>query len=118
MKVLTTLLGFVNGAYMLFDGCYVMLHHKYLGPPQPGPWANLFYCFNVDVFKLGPLFVLWGLAWLLFVVLLWLKPKAGYLTGLLAAVFTLWYLPVGTVVSLAVLLILFTRRSKLRLEIF
>lgn len=50
---------------MLIDGIYVIINGKYIGPPKPGPWANLFYKFNIDVFKLGPLFMLFGILWLL-----------------------------------------------------
>ena len=42
MKVLITILGLLNGGYMLLDGIYVMLKGKYIGPEKPGPWSNLF----------------------------------------------------------------------------
>ena len=43
MKILITILGFLNGGYMLLDGIFVIKEGKYIGPPKPGPWANLFY---------------------------------------------------------------------------
>ena len=42
MKVLITILGLLNGSYMLLDGLFVLFKGKYIGPAKPGPWANLF----------------------------------------------------------------------------
>jgi hypothetical protein len=71
MKILIIILGCINGGYMLLDGIYVMLKGKYIGPEKPGPWAELFYKFGINVFKLGPLFIVFGTAWLLFVFAAW-----------------------------------------------
>mgnify|MGYP007060777724 FL=1 len=49
MKIFLTILGLLNGGYMLIDGIYVMLKGKYIGPEKPGLWANLFYKLNIDV---------------------------------------------------------------------
>lgn len=97
---------------MLADGIYVMLKGKYIGPPKPGPWANLFEYFGVDVFKLGPLFVLFGMAWLSFVVGALTQQSWAYMLGILISVLTLWYLPVGTLFSIVVLVVLIGMRSK------
>ena len=113
MKLVIVVLGFLNGGYMLLDGIYVMLKGKYIGPPKPGPWANLFYKLNVDVFKLGPLFIVFGIIWLFFLYSLWTSQSWTYLLGLIISILTLWYLPVGTIVSLIIMLLLLTYRSKL-----
>lgn len=63
MKILITVLGVLNGGYMLLDGIYVLLNGKYIGPEKPGPWSNLFEKLNLDVFKLGPLFIVLGILW-------------------------------------------------------
>jgi hypothetical protein len=42
MKILITILGILNGGYMLIDGIYVMLNGKYIGPEKPGPWSYIF----------------------------------------------------------------------------
>lgn len=77
MKILITILGFVNGGYMLLDGIFVMFKGKYIGPENPGPWANLFYKLNIDVFKLGPVFILFGILWLIWALWLMDKPELG-----------------------------------------
>lgn len=64
MKYVVIALSLLNGLWMLIDGVYVLANGKYIGPEKPGPWASLLSLTGVDVFKLGPLFVLFGLAWL------------------------------------------------------
>jgi len=113
MKILITILGLLNGGYMLLDGIFVILKGKYIGPPKPGPWANLFYKLNVDVFKLGPLFIVFGLLWLVFLFGLWTNQSWAYIFGLTISVLTLWYLPVGTIVSIIILVLLMTMKTKL-----
>jgi len=113
MKILISLLGFINGGYMLLDGIFAMVKGKYIGPEKPGPWATLFDKLDINVFKLGPLFIVFGLAWLLFIVALWTGQSWAYGLGLLVAVLTLWYLPVGTLLSVIVLIILLSSRQKL-----
>jgi len=111
MRILTIILAFLNGAYMLFDGAYVMLNGKYFGPAKPGPWSALFAKINIDVFKLGPLFIVWGLAWLTLAFLIGQKRKIAKTLGLGIAVLTLWYLPVGTLISVVVIISLLSRKA-------
>jgi hypothetical protein len=115
MKLLVTILGLLNGGYMLLDGLYVIFKGKYIGPEKPGPWANLFYKLGVNVFKLGPLFVIFGLLWLAWLWALWTNQGWAYGFGILISILTLWYLPVGTLFSIVILIILLTARSKLGL---
>ncbi len=98
---------------MLIDGLYVMLKGKYIGPEKPGPWANLFYKLNIDVFKLGPLFVVFGLIWLIWLYSLWTSQSWSYTLGILISILTFWYLPVGTLFSLVILIILIVAKQKL-----
>lgn len=116
MKILVTILAFINGAYMLIDGIFVLLKGKYIGTPKPGPWASVFYKMNVDVFKLGPLFVVSGLLWLTWLYALWRQHNWAYALGIFISVATLWYLPIGTVFSLIILLVLLLAKNKLGLS--
>jgi len=113
MKFLITILGFLNGGYMLLDGIFVMFKGKYIGPEKPGPWANLFYKLNVDVFKLGPVFIVFGLFWLIWLYGLWTNQNWVYTFGLVISILTLWYLPVGTFFSIIILLALIFARQKI-----
>jgi hypothetical protein len=113
MKFVITILSFIQGAFMLVDGIYVILKGKYIGPPEPGPWAILFTRLGADVFKLGPLFIIFGLAWLLFFYALLTGQQWGYRYGIIISILTLWYLPVGTIISVIVLLILLFSKTKI-----
>lgn len=115
MKILLTILGLLNGGYMLLDGLFVLFKGKYIGPEKPGPWANLFYKLNVDVFKLGPLFIIFGLLWLIWLYALWANQSWAYIFGVLISILTLWYLPFGTLFSIIILVVLLTARTKLGL---
>ncbi len=63
MKLFITILGLINGGYMILDGVFVIINRKFIGPEKPGLWASIFYKFNIDAFKLGPLFILFGILW-------------------------------------------------------
>lgn len=98
---------------MLIDGIYVIIKGKYIGPEKPGPWANLFEKLNIDVFKLGPLFIAMGLLWLIWIYALWTNQHWLVTFGLIVSILTLWYLPVGTLFSIIIIVVLLTMRNKL-----
>jgi hypothetical protein len=112
MKILIAILAFFNGAYMLLDGIFVLIKGKYIGPEKPGPWADLFYKINVDVFKLWPVFILFGLLWLAWLYSLWTNQSWSYFFGITICVLTFWYLPVGTLFSVIILAVLILARRK------
>jgi hypothetical protein len=98
---------------MLIDGFYVMLKGKYIGPEKPGPWASLFYKLNIDVLRLGPVFIAFGLLWLIWLYSLWTNQSWSYLFGIVISILTFWYLPAGTLFSVIILLILIFTKHKL-----
>ena len=91
---------------MLIDGTYVIANGKYIGPEKPGPWASALSITGVDVFKLGPMFIGFGIAWLAFVFGFWSEAWWARTVGLILSVLTLWYLPFGTIISIVVLVTL------------
>lgn len=97
---------------MFVDGIFVMLKGKYIGPEKPVPWANLFYKLNIDVIKLGPLFISYGVLWLVWFYALWTNQSWTYIFGLIISLFTLWYLPFGTLFSIIIVLILLIMKNK------
>lgn len=103
MKILILILAILNGGYMLTDGIYVMLNGKYIGPEEPGPWALLFRSMGINVFKLGPMFIAFGVLWLLWLYMFLSQSVYASTTGIALSILTLWYLPVGTIFSLIVL---------------
>lgn len=102
MRYVVIVLSLINGLWMLIDGIYVVANGKYIGPDKPGPWAAVIGLTGIDVFKLGPLFVLFGIAWLSFVGVFLTGAMWARNFGLILSILTLWYLPFGTLVSLVV----------------
>jgi len=115
MKIVFTLLGLLNGGFMLLDGIYVTLKGKYIGPEKPGPWAEVFYKMNVDVFKLGWLVILYGLLWLIWIYALWTNQNWTYVFGLAISILTLWYFPFGTLTSIIIFATLLIWRQRIGL---
>jgi hypothetical protein len=111
MKILITICGLLNGLYMLIDGIHVMIKGKYIGPEKPGPWAGIFSKFDINVFKLGPVFIGFGILWLLWIYALWSSQPWANIFGIIISILTLWYLPVGTLLSVIILLVLIFRST-------
>lgn len=106
LKIILTILAVANGVFMLLDGVHVILKGKYIGPEKPGPWANLFYKLKINAFKLGPLFIVLGIGWLVFVYGLWCNQDWTFLLGILISILTLWYIKVGTFISIVTIILL------------
>ncbi len=106
VKILITILAAANGGFMLADGIHVIRKGKYMGPAKPGPWAHLFYKLKIDVFSLGPLFVIFGLTWLFWSGSLWFNDTWALLFGYILSIATLWYISVGTAISIVIIVLL------------
>jgi len=106
MRYVVIVLSLINGLWMLIDGVYVLANGKYIGPEKPGPWAFVIGLTGIDVYKLGPLFVLFGVAWLSFVGGFFTGATWARNFGFILSLLTLWYLPFGTLISLVVLIAL------------
>jgi len=113
MKIILTIIGLINAIYMLIDGIYVMINGKYIGPEKPGPWSNIFSKMNINVFKLGPMFIVFGLLWFLFIYALQTSQSWTYWYGIILAFSTIWYLPIGTLISVGVIILLAVYKNKL-----
>jgi hypothetical protein len=98
------LLALVQGAYMLADGVHFLTSGAYFGNGV-GPWASLVARTGLDPSSrtMAAVFVVFGALWLASAAAL-ARATARYAVVVLA-VLTLWYLPVGTVLSAIVLLV-------------
>ena len=110
-----TILAFANGVFMTMDGFHVMIKGKYIGPEKPGPWANIFYMLKINVFKLGPLFIILGLGWLMWIYSLWTNQNWTFIFGFIISVLTLWYIKVGTFISIVIIALLLIFKQQLGL---
>jgi hypothetical protein len=115
LKVLITAIGSLAGGWMIFDGIHVMLRGKYFGPDKPGPWSILFSRVGIDPMRLGPMFIALGALWLVFLIAMLSGRGWGWYGAAAVAVLSLWYLPLGTILSLVYLgLLYFGNRGALQ----
>jgi hypothetical protein len=101
-------LGLVEGAWMTFDGTRALAVGDYVTPSsgahagQLGPWSHVVGAVGIPprstVMKI--IFVVYGLSWL--IIALGLAFRSGWALPamLIAALATLWYLPVGTIIGI------------------
>jgi hypothetical protein len=112
MNIAIIIIGILNGAYMLIDGIYVLINTKFIGPEKPGPWSLLFEKLGADVFKLGPIFIIYGILWFAYVWAFWSGQPWANTFGIILAVMTLWYLPFGTIISIITIILLAILKSR------
>ena len=84
---------------------------KYFGPERPGPWSVPFERAGINPFALGPLFVTLGLLWLVFAAAALAGHAWGRAGAAIVAAATLWYFPLGTILALIYLALLFATRG-------
>ena len=113
VKVLFVVIALLNGGWMLFDGIHVLVKGKYFGPPEPGPWSKVVAKVGLNPFSLGPVFVVLGVLWITAVFGILLGASWAWLLALIVAIFSLWYIPVGTILSVVVIIILILFKASL-----
>lgn len=102
------LLALLNGGWMIFDGFHVIRTGKYFGPEEPGSWSEIVASIGINPLSIGPVFVALGVAWFISIAGLLLSSSWGWMAMLASAIATLWYVKVGTlisIISIALLLI-------------
>jgi len=116
LRWITAALCLVQGAYMALDGARALVVGSYITPGsgehagELGPWARLVRAVGIPPESTGmkAAFVLFGAAWLAVAVGVAVRAEWAWIGGLVVAVGTLWYLVPGTVISVAVLVLLLT----------
>jgi len=107
------LLALLNGGWMLFDGIHVIRKGKYFGPEEPGVWSKIVASLGINPFSIGPVFVVLGIAWFVSIAGVLLSSSWGWLAMLASAIATLWYVKVGTVISIITIVLLLIFKSSL-----
>lgn len=111
LRVIVVALALIVGSWMAFDGTRALTVGDYV-TPRTGPYAGQLGPWHYVVEKVGIdprstamkiIFVVFGVAWLVTAVAFarraaWARPAL-----MTIAVFSLWYLPVGTACSALVL---------------
>jgi hypothetical protein len=111
LKLAMAVVALIAGGWMIFDGIHVLVRGKYFGPDRPGPWSVPFARLGVNPFSLGPLFIGIGVLWLAFAVAALAGLRWGRGGGAAIAIASLWYFPLGTILSLMYLALLFATRA-------
>jgi len=108
LRVALVVLGLIEGAWMGFDGTRALTVGDYVTPSsgaragELGPWNYVVRAVGIPprstAMKL--IFVVYGVSWLTIALGLGFRAEWAWQAMFIAAVATLWYLPVGTVFGL------------------
>ena len=114
MKWIVLALALFQGGWLLFDGGRALILGDYVTPTsgpragQLGPWSRIVSAVGLDprstFIKCLHLFL--GLAWLIGLAAFVVRPASGWWVVLGCGVATLWYLPIGTLLSIIVVVLL------------
>ena len=113
IKVVIIFLAALNGGWMIFDGCHVIKKGKYFGPAIPGAWSKIIVGICINPFSIGPFFIALGLLWFISSIAVVTEMPWGWLALLSTSIATLWYIKVGTVISIITLVLLVIFKSNL-----
>ncbi len=105
VRLALVVLGLVEGAWMTFDGTRALTVGDHVTPSSGahagrlGPWHYIVKAVGIPprstAMKL--IFVVYGLSWLIIALGLAYRSPWAWRAMLIAAIATLWYLPVGTI---------------------
>lgn len=117
LKWLIIFLAFTEAGWMAFDGMRALIVGDYVTPStgehagQLGPWQYVVSAIGIaprsTLMKL--IFTIYGFAWLVIIVAFARGVSWARTAMLLAAVGSLWYLPVGTCTSVLVIVLMLVR---------
>jgi hypothetical protein len=103
------------GAFMLVNGLVdVATGHYLVG--GTGSWGPLVSAVSLNPHQVGGVFLMLALIWLGGLIGLVMRQSWGFPLAVAGGVVTLWYLPVGTAISVLYLLILVWRRRALTVD--
>src|SRR5262245_34364437 len=116
LKWIVLALTLFQGGWLVFDGSRALIVGDYVTPAtgpragQLGPWSRIVSAvgFEPRCTFIKCLHLLLGIAWLIALVALVVRPASGWWIALGCGLATLWYLPIGTVVSIIVIGLLLT----------
>ncbi len=110
IKRIIIVLSLLQAFWMTFDGTRALIIGDYVTPKSGpnagrlGPWAGLITSVGINPRStlMKSVFICYGLAWLTMVIFYVMGDGRVWWPMLALAVGTLWYLPVGTAISLLI----------------
>lgn len=111
LKGIVLVLALVQGSWLTFDGIRALLVGDYVTPTsgsragQLGPWSLIVTAIGFEPRSKFVKFVhvFLGIAWIIASVVFLSRPGAGWWAVLFCSLASLWYLPIGTFVSIIVI---------------
>ncbi|MEO7415245.1 MAG: hypothetical protein ABIZ81_18020 [Opitutaceae bacterium] len=120
MKYAIALIAFLMGGWLTFDGTHAFVTGDYVTPKsgpnagQLGPWSRVIA--TVGISPRGnsakALHVILGCCWLAGLTAFVIRPSFGWYALAGSSVLSLWYLPIGTALSIVELVLLFLPQIK------
>ncbi len=113
MRLLLIFASALQGIWMLADGIHALRSGHYYGPSL-GLWAAVVSRAGIDPNSTTMMwtFVAFGVLWLIVLAMVGARARHALTLALLAAIITLWFLPVGTLLSaMAIVFALLLSRS-------
>lgn len=105
MRIVIFIIALVMGGWMIIDGLYVLIFDKFICAGWPGPWAGIVSAVGLDPLKFGLVFVAFGIDWIAGGIGVIRDRRWGYYLTLIIAVLSLWYLTIGTLLAILVLVL-------------
>lgn len=116
LKWVVLALALLQGGWLIFDGSRALIGGDYLTPKsgphagELGAWSRIVQALGFEprstFIKCAHVFI--GFAWLVASVVFALRPSLGWWVMFGCAIGSLWYLPIGTLLSLVVIALLLT----------
>jgi hypothetical protein len=118
LRPVIVVLALSEAGYIALDGIRALIAGDYITPGsgrfagQLGPWSALVSAVGIEPRStlMKGIFAAYGLIWLLVILAYGFGVRWAWRAMVLAAVLSLWYFPLGTVISLLVLGLLVVQR--------
>lgn len=107
IDLLTFTIASITGGWMIIDGTYAMRYRKYFGPTSNSHWVYIVKKVGIEPLAMSKLFIFLGFLWIFTTFLLLISGfEELWLFLLVIAFSTLWYLPLGTILSVVEIILL------------
>lgn len=116
LKWIILALALFQGSWLTFDGSRALIAGDYTTPSsgprvgQLGPWSRIVSALGFEprstFIKCLHLFL--GIAWLVALIVFIMRPASGWWLIFGCAIASLWYLPIGTLLSILVIALMLT----------
>ena len=115
MKKFAAILSLILGSWMLFDGIYLVCKGAFFRLDGLELWNFIFTKFSCNVYKLGLVFIVFGVLWLIVAYGFSMNRTWTYNLAIVVCVLTLWYVSIGTLLAIVILATILISRRRLNI---